>query len=85
MRNRFIHHSEQQNADLLENVSQQYPPTAATSKGLRELLPNNRSRALSNVAPVLMEKEVNDGPNFLAYKKRKRELSSRQRANEGLI
>ena len=82
MRNRFSHHSEQQNGDVLESLSQQYPlPTAAT-KALREVLPNNRSRALSSAVPLLIEREVSDGVNFLAYKKCKRELSSRQRACE---
>jgi hypothetical protein len=53
----------------------------SASKGLKELVLNNRSRALSNV-PVPHEKDLNEGPNFLAYKKCKRELSSRQKANE---
>lgn len=57
LKNRFSHQSEPQNHEILENISQQFPQTAAT-KGLRELVSNNRSRALSNV-PVLNEKEGN--------------------------
>jgi hypothetical protein len=48
-------------------------------KGLREPILNNRSRALSNIPNVLNERELNDGANFLLYKKGKRDLSSRSK------
>jgi hypothetical protein len=49
----------------------------SASKGLREPI-LSRSKVLINI-PVLHDKELNEGINFLAYKKGKREISSRQK------
>ncbi len=57
LKNRFSQHSEPQNIDFFDNASQNLAPTSA-SRGLRELVSNNRSRALSN-APILHEKDPN--------------------------
>lgn len=57
LKNRFSHQSEPQNIEIMENISQQFPQMSV-SKGLREIVSNNRSRALSNT-PIPNEKELN--------------------------